>query len=91
KTIFIPNVFSPNSDGKNDVLAIEGNGLTNIYWGIYDRWGNLVFEAYDNTHSWDGTKKGSPVEAGVYSYYLRGTCVKTNGLVTLKGNVSIVK
>lgn len=91
KTIFIPNVFSPNNDGKNDVLAIEGNGLTNIYWGIYDRWGNLVFEAYDQTHPWDGTLKGSPVEAGVYSYYLRGTCVKTNGVVTLKGNVSLIR
>lgn len=91
RDVFIPNVFSPNNDGKNDVLAIEGNGLANIYWGIYDRWGNLVFEAYDNAHSWDGTKKGNPVEAGVYSYYLRGTCVKTHGLVTLKGNVTLVK
>ncbi|MBL7892565.1 MAG: gliding motility-associated C-terminal domain-containing protein [Bacteroidia bacterium] len=91
KTIFIPNIFSPNNDGKNDVLAIEGNGLTNIYLGIYDRWGNLVFETYDNIHSWDGTKKGNPVEVGVYSYYLRGTCVKTHGVVTLKGNVTLVK
>lgn len=89
--VFIANIFSPNNDGKNDVLAIEGNGLTNIYWGIYDRWGNLVFEAYDQMHSWDGTKKGSPVEAGVYVYYLRATCSKTNSVVSLKGNVSIVK
>lgn len=89
--IFIPNVFSPNNDGKNDVLYIQGNGLTNIYWGIYDRWGNLVFEAYDNTHSWDGTKKGNPVEAGVYSYYLRGICVKTNMEYNIKGNIGLIK
>ena len=73
------------------MLAIEGNGLTNIYWGIYDRWGNLVFEAFDQTHPWDGTKKGNRVEAGTYVYYLNGTCVKTNSAMSLKGNVSLIR
>lgn len=91
KNVFIPNVFSPNNDGKNDVLTIEGNGLTNIYWAIYDRWGNLVFETYNQNQPWDGTKRGSAVEEGVYVYYLKGICSKTNATVSLKGNVSIVK
>lgn len=91
RTVFIPNVFSPNNDGKNDVLTIEGNGLTNIYWAIYDRWGNLVFETYDQIHGWDGSVKGNPVAVSIYSYYLRGTCVKTNGVVSLKGNVSLMR
>ncbi|MBI2271144.1 MAG: gliding motility-associated C-terminal domain-containing protein [Bacteroidetes bacterium] len=88
---FIANIFSPNNDGKNDILYIEGNGLTNIYWAIYDRWGNLLFEAFDQTHGWNGTKKGNPMESGTYVYYLKATCIKTNTEIKLKGNVSIVK
>lgn len=89
--IFIANVFSPNNDGKNDVLKIEGNGLTNIYWGIYDRWGNLIYETFDQNSPWDGTKRGNAMESGTYVYYLKATCLKTNSQLKLKGNVSIVK
>ncbi|MBI2268885.1 MAG: SBBP repeat-containing protein [Bacteroidetes bacterium] len=89
--VFIANIFSPNNDGKNDILYIEGNGLTNIYWAIYDRWGNLLFETIDQSRGWDGTKNGMPVENGVYVYYLKGICRRTNSDVNLKGNVSIVK
>lgn len=89
--VFIANIFSPNNDGKNDVLYIEGNGLTNIYWGIYDRWGNLLFEAFDQTHGWDGTKRGNYMDPGTYVYYLRATCIRTFTEVRLKGNVTIVR
>ena len=73
------------------MLYIEGSSLTNIYWAIYDRWGNLLFEAFDQQHGWDGTKKGNPMEVGTYVYYLKATCIKTNTEVKLKGNVSIVR
>ena len=89
--IFIANLFSPNNDGINDILNIEGNGLINIYWAIYDRWGNLLFETQDQTHGWDGTKKGNAMEAGTYVYYLKATCIKTNTEVKMKGNVTIVR
>ncbi|MBI2270700.1 MAG: SBBP repeat-containing protein [Bacteroidetes bacterium] len=89
--LFVPNIFSPNNDGKNDILFVEGNGLTNIYFGIYNRWGNLIFEAFDQSHGWDGTKKGNPMETGTYVYYLKGNCTKTNTEVRLKGNVSLIR
>jgi len=89
--IYIANIFSPNNDGKNDVLNIEGNAITNIYWAIYDRWGNLLFETSDQAQGWDGTKNGNPMEAGTYVYYLKAICIKTKAEVKLKGNVSIVK
>jgi len=89
--VFIANVFSPNGDGANDVLNIEGNAITDIYWSIYDRWGNLVFETTDQAQGWDGTKKGSALESGTYVYYLKALCLKTNEEVRLKGNVSLVK
>lgn len=89
--LFIANVFSPNNDGKNDVLYIEGSGLTNIYWAIYDRWGNLLFETFDQNHGWDGTKRGLSMDSGTYVYYLKANCLTTNAEVKMKGNVSIVK
>jgi len=91
KDIFIANIFSPNSDGKNDVLNVEGNGITNLYWAIYDRWGNLLFETTDQAQGWDGTKNGSAMETGTYVYYLKAVCIKNNAEIKLKGNVSIVK
>lgn len=89
--IFIANVFSPNDDGMNDKLYIQGNGLSDIYWAIYDRWGNLLYEAFDQLHPWDGTRRGRPMDVGTYVYYLKATCVKTGDKVVLKGNVSIVQ
>jgi len=91
KDIFIANIFSPNGDGKNDVLNIESSGLSNIYWAIYDRWGNLLFDTEDVNQGWDGTKKGSPMETGTYVYYLKAICTKTNAEIRLKGNVSIIR
>lgn len=88
--VFVANVFSPNYDGKNDVLKIEGTGITMVYWGIYDRWGNLVFETYDQAHSWDGTKKGNPCNHDVYMYYLRGT-LSDGKLVEQTGNVTLIR
>ena len=91
KDIFIANVFSPNNDGINDVVYVEGTGLVNIYWAIYDRWGNLLFETSNQNEGWDGTHKSNPLGTGTYVYYLKATCVKTNTEIRLKGNISLVK
>ncbi|MCC6690699.1 MAG: gliding motility-associated C-terminal domain-containing protein [Bacteroidia bacterium] len=91
RDVFIPNIFSPNNDGKNDVLKIEGNGLTSIYWAIFDRWGNLFFETRDQSRGWDGNKNGTPALSGTYVYYLKAVCIKTNTEIKLKGNVSLVR
>lgn len=89
--VFVANVFSPNGDGNNDILTIQGNGLINITWNIYDRWGNKVFEANEQARDWDGTYNGKPMETGTYMYYIKATCKKTLQEVILKGNVSILK
>jgi len=89
--LFVANIFSPNGDGKNDVLQLKGNGITNVYWAIYDRWGNLIFETSDQSQGWDGTKKGSAMGTGTYVYYIKATCIKTNSELRLKGNVTLVK
>ena len=64
--IFIPNIFSPNGDGINDILEIKGkqDELLSGHFFIYDRWGNQVFEG----HAWDGSTQNNLINPGVYSY-----------------------
>ena len=75
--LFIPNVFSPNGDGINDVFEIYfGDNLSQIYnFKIFNRWGAVVFEenCFDNRIdcNWDGNHRSIPVQEGVYVYTAR--------------------
>ncbi len=64
--LYIPNVFSPNGDGTNDVFSIQAFGLGEIRWTIYSRWGEKIFEASSLDASWDGTFHGTSLDPGVF-------------------------
>lgn len=72
--VFIPNAFSPNGDGLNDVFKINGDGLrlgSNIRKfsiTIFDRWGNEVFSSKSPNFEWDGKLNGKPMPIGTYVY-----------------------
>ncbi len=95
ETIRIPNVFTPNGDGINDLLGVfASQGIEKIdRWMIFDRWGALLFEARDfapnqTSLGWDGRHKGQWVSSGVYVYVLEyrepsGNLRRINGDVTL--------
>jgi len=88
--IFFPTGFSPNGDGENEVLKLEGNFIEEAYWTIYNRWGERVFEANSADEVWDGTFGGRPQPAETYGYYLRVRCV--GGEVAVKkGNVTLLR
>ncbi len=88
--VFIPNAFSPNSDNQNDKLFVRGGSLTDIYFTVYDRWGQQVFESTDKNKGWDGTYKGKEAAPGVYVYYLQATCY--GGLKYFKkGNITLLR
>jgi gliding motility-associated-like protein len=88
--IYLPNVFSPNNDGENDVLFVRGKGIESVQLVIYNRWGNKVFETNDIAYGWDGTYNGNELNSAVFVYFIEATF--TNGQsITDKGNVSIVK
>ena len=78
RNIYIPNVFSPNGDDKNDYFgSFAGVGVKSInYVRIFDRWGELLFQAQnllpsgDPSSGWDGTFKGRAVDVGVYVYLI---------------------
>ncbi|MES2284402.1 MAG: gliding motility-associated C-terminal domain-containing protein [Bacteroidota bacterium] len=84
--IEIPNVFTPNGDGINDVFKINlsGESLTNFNVSIYDRWGILVFASSSINNKWDGrTTSGLKVECGTYFYVLDLNSVEYKGHVTV--------
>lgn len=88
--IFVPNAFSPNNDGNNDVLFVRGNYIENMIFRVYNRWGELVFESTDPAKGWNGIYKGRLCEPDVYDYYLDVECVGGfKNLIT--GNVTIVR
>ena len=88
--IYIPNAFTPDKNGHNDVLYVRSRGITSLYFTIYNRWGEKVFETNDITKGWDGTYKGSKVDPDVFVYYLNATCL--TGLTYFKkGNITVLK
>ncbi len=66
--VFIPDIFSPNGDGNNDVLFVRGFGIGKIDFKVYNRWGELVFSTNTTEVGWDGTFRGQPAQAGNYFY-----------------------
>lgn len=67
--VYIPNAFSPNGDGINDVFGMVGEGYLYYDLEIFDRWGNrLRFGRFRDETAWDGTYKGKQVPADMYAY-----------------------
>ncbi len=62
----IPNAFSPNGDGVNDLLRPITLGVTELNWQVFDRWGKLMFETSSMTEGWDGSYEGELMPVGVY-------------------------
>lgn len=92
---FVPNVFSPNGDGTNDIFLPEGiEGLLNQYsLSIYDRWGSLIFLSTDQSMGWDGSRSrvaNKTAGDGVYIYVIRFSTEE--GLEKIvKGSVTLIR
>ena len=87
--IFIPEIFTPNSDGSNDTFEIKNlKNYPNCETFVYNRWGEVIFQNKGNTTAWDGTYRGEKVPAGAYIYFVR-----TNGAeesVVYRGNILVL-
>ena len=88
--LFVPNAFSPNDDGENDVLFVRGPLIKEMVFRIYDRWGELIFESFDRATGWDGLFRGKPMDPDVYDYYLKVTCIDEVETI-IKGNITLLK
>ena len=88
--LYIPNTFTPNGDGLNDVFYIYGFGFSDVTIDIFDRWGQTLFSTTDASQGWNGRYKGQDCKGDVYVYKLSYKTV--GGKVTVKtGNVNLIK
>lgn len=88
--IFIPNAFTPNGDGKNDVLRIYGYVIKDLNFMVFNQWGEKVFEARNQSVAWDGVYKGKPLPVGVYTYVCKMNLIdgKTK---EMRGAISLIR
>lgn len=94
--VFIPNAFTPNGDGNNDMFYPRGQGISVIKtFRIYNRWGELMYERgnfglNEEDKGWDGSFKGAAPKPDVYVYIIEATCF-TGEDVNIKGDVTIIR
>jgi gliding motility-associated-like protein len=90
-TLFVPNLFSPNGDGHNDILYVRTFGIfENIHFRLYNRWGKMVFETYDENIGWDGYYNGVMQPLDVYVYYLVGNTLDDK-IIKQKGDITLMR
>jgi gliding motility-associated-like protein len=96
QNVFIPNTFSPNNDGVNDVFYPRGKGLFKIQGiRIFNRWGEMVFQKInllpnDPASGWNGSYNGKLLGNDVYTYIIELIC-DNNEILTYKGNITLIQ
>lgn len=94
--VFIPNAFTPDNDGLNDVLMVRGTGIVSVkHFRVFSRWGELVFERSNFppnviSFGWNGKIKGLVGPPDVFVYTAEVIC-ENGSTYTYKGNTSIIK
>jgi len=94
--VYVPEAFSPNGDGTNDVFKIFGKHYINMHVKIFNRWNEPVFYHYGKTPAemefWDGTVGGQPAQDGVYQWIITYNAGdEPSKTVELKGMVTIIR
>tara|TARA_B110000977_G_scaffold107622_1_gene140242 strand:- start:5598 stop:7607 length:2010 start_codon:yes stop_codon:yes gene_type:complete len=88
-TLYIPNSFTPNQDNTNDELIIYHNGIVNLEWTIFNRWGEEIFYSDDLNSSWNGIHNNEIVPNGSYPYKIR--IKSTNGKIKeIFGHINVI-
>lgn len=88
---FIPTAFTPNGDGRNDVIKILPSGIKELVtFRIYNRYGEEVFNTIHIKDYWDGVHRGSPLPVGVYYWYAIGVDLNDKEVVN-KGDITLIR
>lgn len=102
RNLIVPNAFTPNNDGINDVICLSGwdDCVSNFSIMIFDRWGEKVFESTDPDFCWDGYYKGRLLDPAVFVYFIKAEYLKAGTTVNdaqqlfdvkKTGNISLVR
>jgi gliding motility-associated-like protein len=91
-SVVVPDAFTPNGDGVNDIIYVEGWGIEElISFQIYNRWGELIFETADENEGWDGSYKGEVQNPDSYAYVVVAKNFIFGNPETFKGFIDLVK
>ncbi|MGZ3863528.1 MAG: choice-of-anchor L domain-containing protein [Bacteroidia bacterium] len=89
-SLYIPNSFTPNHDGRNDEFKAKGTLIRSFELYIYDNWGNLITKLNGIEEGWNGKNKGQDAPAGVYIY--KGVAVNENGEEkNFNGHINLIR
>ncbi len=87
----VPNVFTPNEDGVNDVFEIKIQDVSTFSVVIYDRWGKKMYTSTNPANYWDGkTESGNKAPDGVYYYIIKSTCTDGESF-TKNGYIQLIR
>jgi len=89
--IWVPNAFSPNNDGHNDIFQTTCIGISELEIRIYNRYGQLIHTATGINATWDGTLDGMPVPSGVYIYQITGRTSSEQVFFHQEGSVTLLR
>ena len=88
--IYVPNAFTPNGDGENDVLFVRGRNITDLYFAVFNRWGEKVFETNNQSNGWDGSFRNRSSDPAVFDFYIKYKCGA--GIEYFqKGNITLIR
>jgi gliding motility-associated-like protein len=88
----VPNAFTPNGDGMNDVFRIQNGVKTEKFnLKIFNRWGQPVFETKNWKQGWDGRYRGQPQATGTFIWFMRYTDTRSNKPVERKGSLTLIR
>jgi gliding motility-associated-like protein len=88
--IYIPNSFTPNGDGLNDMLLVYGYTIRNLRFMVFNQWGEKIFESNNQASGWNGTYRGKAQPSGVYMYVCQLTLLDGTTQVK-KGSINLVR
>jgi gliding motility-associated-like protein len=88
--IFVPNAFTPNNDGINDLLLVRGRWITSLRFVVYNRYGQEIFVSTKQSDGWNGIFKDKELSPDVFGYYLSVRCVDGGNFVK-RGNVTLIR
>ncbi|TAE50351.1 MAG: PKD domain-containing protein [Bacteroidetes bacterium] len=88
--IYVANAFTPNGDGVNELFSPIGEGVVQVEWSVYDRWGRRIVTYTSLNERWDGLVRGTPAQEGVYTWVLRAT-LNSGARVERAGTVTLLR
>jgi gliding motility-associated-like protein len=89
--LFVPDMFSPNGDGNNDLLCFYGGCPVKFEIEIFNRWGEIVYQSNESQICWDGTYRDKPLNTGIYAYKLVYQLQGETEETLTNGNITLVR